>query len=463
MVACLAIPEGAAALETRETGVVAVGRLNVRQGAGMGYPVVKVLEKDARFQVLSREKSWIKILHGADVGYVLNQAGLINLYAVHTVTDGRPADLDAASAKASNIKKQIKEQTVEVARYSDQEKEIADQLHQTDLALHKARQSATAVSKELGAVSAQIAELEKSLGQVQNEIDQSSGYAVRRMVALYKLTRLGETNLLASATSFHDLMRRQAAIEKIISYDHQVLAEMVEKKIRFQGLMAGLEQQKSAKEALNAEHQAAMAKLDQEKKRRKDLLAEVQNKKEARLASIKYLKNASIQLDKTIAALREKPSVPKEKAKGSAKKESVKESVSQFSAYQGLLKMPVDGKVISNFGKYVEPHSGASNFRNGIEIRSKQGAPVRAVFAGETIYSSWLKGYGNVIIIAHGKDFHTVYAHAEELFRAKGEPVEAGEVIATVGDSGSMSGPSLYFEIRHQGRPVDPLEWISKS
>ena len=457
------MPATSGAFETRESGVVVSDRLNLRRGAGSGYSVIKVLEKDAQVRVLSHEKDWLQVLHDEDVGYVANQDRFIKLYAIHTVTDGDRPDLDAAAAKAADIRNKIKEQTAEVAQYTDQEKEIVDQLNQTDMALHQARQAATAIKAELAAVSAQIAELEKSVHQVQNEIDQSSGYAVKRLVSLYKLTRLGEANLLASATSFHELMRRQDAIEKIISYDHQALAEMIGKKTHLQTLMAGLNQQENAKEALNAQHQAAVEKLAREKSKREELLAEIKNKKTTRLASIKYLKNAAIGLDKTITALRrEVASVKKETSASSREMASAKESTSQFSAYQGLLKMPVDGKVISSYGKYVEPQSGAPSFRNGIEIRSKQGAPVRAVFAGETVFSSWLKGYGNVIIIAHGKDFHTVYAHAEELFRLKGEPVETGEVIATVGDTGSMNGPSLYFEIRHQGKPVDPLEWINK-
>ena len=137
--------------------------------------------------------------------------------------------------------------------------------------------------------------------------------------------------------------------------------------------------------------------------------------------------------------------------------------MNDFSAHRGLLKMPVSGNVVSKFGKYIEPNSGAVNFRNGVEIKTQQGTPIRAVFSGQTIFSSWLKGYGNVIIIAHGEHFHTVYAHVEEVFSAKGKQVEAGEVIATVGDSGSMIGPSLYFEIRHRGSPVDPLVWVNKS
>jgi murein hydrolase activator len=78
------------------------------------------------------------------------------------------------------------------------------------------------------------------------------------------------------------------------------------------------------------------------------------------------------------------------------------------------------------------------------------------------LYAGWFKGYGKMIIIDHGQHYYTVYAHAEELFKDKGDSVESGEVIATVGDSGSISGPELYFEVRHYGKPVDPLEWIRK-
>ena len=78
------------------------------------------------------------------------------------------------------------------------------------------------------------------------------------------------------------------------------------------------------------------------------------------------------------------------------------------------------------------------------------------------IYIFWFKGYGNMIIIDHGDNYYTVYAHAEELFASKGDTIDIGDVVATVGDSGSIIGPSLHFEVRHHGKPVDPLKWIKK-
>jgi len=127
-----------------------------------------------------------------------------------------------------------------------------------------------------------------------------------------------------------------------------------------------------------------------------------------------------------------------------------------------LLNMPVKGNIVSFFGPYHNPKFNVVNFNSGIVIQADRGEPIRAVHDGKVLYSSWFKGYGNIIIIDHGDSYYTVYAHAEELFAAKGARVEKGEVVATVGDTGSLIGPSLHFEVRHHGRPVDPLKWIKK-
>jgi septal ring factor EnvC (AmiA/AmiB activator) len=84
------------------------------------------------------------------------------------------------------------------------------------------------------------------------------------------------------------------------------------------------------------------------------------------------------------------------------------------------------------------------------------------VRAGRVIFSGWFNGYGNMVIIDHGESYSTVYAHAHELFKKLGDMVDTHEVIATVGETGSMAGPKLYFEMRYRGKPVDPLKWMKQ-
>ena len=116
---------------------------------------------------------------------------------------------------------------------------------------------------------------------------------------------------------------------------------------------------------------------------------------------------------------------------------------------------------MSFFGPFKNPKFNVVNFRSGIDIQADKGEPIRAVFAGKVIYSDWFRGYGNMLIIDHGEHYYTVYAHLEETFKSKGDTVGSDEVVATVGDSGSLSGPLLYFEVRHHGKPLDPLQWIN--
>ena len=99
-------------------------------------------------------------------------------------------------------------------------------------------------------------------------------------------------------------------------------------------------------------------------------------------------------------------------------------------------------------------------FRTGIDIQADRGEPVRSVYSGRILFSEWYKGYGNLMIIDHGDHYYSVYAHLEERLKSKGEKVETGETIGTAGDTGSVAGTGLYFELRHRGKPMDPLEWI---
>ncbi|MBU4185728.1 MAG: M23 family metallopeptidase, partial [Proteobacteria bacterium] len=164
------------------------------------------------------------------------------------------------------------------------------------------------------------------------------------------------------------------------------------------------------------------------------------------------LKNSANELDQTIKAL---------SIEFNQFKQVEKIKTKNFASFKGLLNMPVKGKIISFFGHYKNTKFNVKNFRNGIDIEADRGEPIYAVSDGLIIYSSWFKGYGNMIIIAHGENYYSVYAHIEELFKTKGDKVEKDEVIATVGDTGSIVGSGLYFELRHHGKPMNPLEWLT--
>ena len=220
-------------------------------------------------------------------------------------------------------------------------------------------------------------------------------------------------------------------------------------------MLEKLNAKRAEKRALEIELSRKIAVLDREQERRTALLKKIRGRKELELTAYKSLRQSARALDSTLASF--------EPGKvGDSPKRTTDGADHPFEQHKGLLSWPVKGKIISFFGPYRDEKANLVNFQSGINIRAERGEPIRAVSGGYAIYSSWFKGFGNMLIIDHGNHYYTVYAHLEEVFKVKGDRIDKDEVIATVGDSGSLMGPALHFEIRHHGKPIDPLEWINK-
>jgi septal ring factor EnvC (AmiA/AmiB activator) len=130
--------------------------------------------------------------------------------------------------------------------------------------------------------------------------------------------------------------------------------------------------------------------------------------------------------------------------------------------FEGELGWPVEGKLEGRFGTQLHPRFKTVTVRNGIEIQAPVGAPVHAVYEGEVVYAAWFQGYGKLLIVQHPGQAHSLYGYLSEFEVAKGDRVARGEAIARVGDTGSLEGPRLYFEIRMDGRPVNPESWLDQ-
>ncbi|MGZ8272692.1 MAG: murein hydrolase activator EnvC family protein, partial [Burkholderiaceae bacterium] len=135
---------------------------------------------------------------------------------------------------------------------------------------------------------------------------------------------------------------------------------------------------------------------------------------------------------------------------------------SHFAQLRGRLPMPVAGEISGRFGapRKVEGAGTAPTWK-GIFIRAEPGAGVRAVAGGQVVFADWLRGFGNLMVIDHGEGFLSVYGNNESLLRNVGQRVAVGEVVAAVGNTGGIEQTGLYFELRFQGRPFDPLKWVA--
>ncbi len=128
-----------------------------------------------------------------------------------------------------------------------------------------------------------------------------------------------------------------------------------------------------------------------------------------------------------------------------------------FTALKGQLNLPVRGELVNHFGSH---RSGKNITWKGLFIRAPSGGNVKAIAAGQVVFSDWLRGFGNLMIIDHGSGYISLYGYNETIYQQVGEVVQGGDTIASVGNSGGNLDFGLYFELRHKSKPLDPLTWI---
>ena len=441
-----------------EIGVIAVEQLNVRAQPGVENPSMMQIPKGAKVRIIEHQKKWLKIEYKNQVGYIRYLKRYVHIIkndppAESKKTGATPDNIEKFQNEANSINQKIERKRSELLRFTRKETAVVNSLNDIDLALDRARKNASSLKAELAALEIEFLKTKNDSDDLQKQIKTSEAYAASRLVAIYKLSWLGRIYVLASARSVYDLFQRKRALEYVLAYDENIWQNLKDNKKRLQQLLVDLNRKKTEKLALESDYAKQIEAMSRERTKRSILLDGIRRKRSLKLAALESLKRSAADLDETINDLKSVSirSEPKEK-----------QASKDFSALKGLLIMPVKGKITSFFGPHRNKKLNVVNFESGIEIKADRGEPIHAVYAGRVLYAKWFKGYGNMIIIDHGNNYYTIYAHAQELFAAQGDTVEAGEVVATVGDSGSMTGPSLHFEVRHHGKPVDPLKWIKK-
>ena len=457
----LIISTGTAGASGRHSiGIVTANEVAVQAEPGKHGFLQKTLQRGAKIKIIKRRQGWIQILHDGEVGFIQDRADLVKIVqikkAARNVAEkppGRQSQIDEYEKRKKYISREIQQGRQELEAFTRKESDTIKRLNQVEIALNKSKRQTAATRKEIKKIEEAIKEATTASDELRDQIQANEKYVARRLVAVYKMNWLGKFHLLASAESMHEFIQRKAALDRILGYDKKVRQDLIRDQAELKKVLNRLEGLIDQKSSRADEFKRQTRLMSQERSTRTKLLADIRSHKALELAAIDALTQASNELDRRINLLNT-----------SIIRDVPHKNISQlsFSAHKGLLIRPVKGKIISLYGPYKNPKYNITNFRSGIDIEADNGEPVRSVFKGRILYSSWFKVYGNMIIIDHGKNFYTVYAHLEEAFKAKGDTVETGEVIATVGDTGSMTGAKLYFEVRHHGKPVNPLPWLKK-
>jgi septal ring factor EnvC (AmiA/AmiB activator) len=257
--------------------------------------------------------------------------------------------------------------------------------------------------------------------------------------------------------TYYDYLNR-ARVDRIGEIDRK-LAEI-------DVLQQAIAQQAEALEDLHNQRAGQLQALQESKASRRQILvklgAEINTKQqrlEALLQNERNLSELVIKLRRALAAIPPEPAPapapssapPSRSATGPAPKDGA-----PFARYKGRLSWPARGKITARYGSSRQV--GALTWR-GVMIGAEEGGDVKAIYRGRVAFADWLRGFGLLIIIDHGDGYMSLYGHNQNLARGVGDWVERGDVIATVGNSGGEDSAGLYFEIRHNGVPDNPLQW----
>jgi septal ring factor EnvC (AmiA/AmiB activator) len=210
--------------------------------------------------------------------------------------------------------------------------------------------------------------------------------------------------------------------------------------------------QAKALERERAERASVVARLADEITRSRREIGRLK-KDEARLAKLVE------EIARALAAKQAKPPASKPRGKAVDSVADASSSARAFPALKGQLKLPVRGELSNQFGT---PREEAGTTWKGLFIRAVTGETVRAVADGQVVYADWLRGFGNLLILDHGQGYMSLYAYNEGLLRQVGEKVRAGDPLAQVGSSGESADSGLYFELRRDGKPFDPMRWVAQ-
>ncbi len=417
-------------------------KLNIRSAPSQNADVVIVVEKGEKVDVIDKQGGvggWLTVVYKGKKGYVRNRPRYITL----------SSKLSAEKAnKIVEIKEKIQTQEKLVQTFSQKEREIIEGLNEIDFTLNRVRLKAAGLASEVSALEEKIVRLNQDKARLIRTIEENHQYVGKRLKALYKMNMIGRLDVAGMPTSVFDFFLQQNSMKRVIQADFQMIEKQKADYESFGKIETDLQKQIKSKTLLEAELNDQIRITKKETIRRELILKDIRQKKRLSMAAVEALKDAQIRLDNQITDLQASDSGPGQDL--------------SFPRYKGLLKIPVQGEIISRFGPSKTGDDKAFTFQKGIDIKVERGEPVKSVFKGEVKFAQWLKGYGNLLIIDHGDNYYTLYAHVEEIFKHKGETVETGEVIATAGDTGSIKGMCLHFELRHHGKPVNPLHWLRK-
>ncbi len=365
------------------------------------------------------------------------------------------------------IKNEIKHKKQLLNKTTRVESIVSGELIQINLNLKEKENSLNHLNHDLQAAETKLDRTATNIENAKKDIERKKIQIQNRLVSIYKAGNVSNIRFYFSAESFPEMLQDVRYMKSLVDHDKIIVGEYNDKIQGLRVLQEKLREDTRNKEKIKADIELKKKEIVAEKEQKAQYLAKVKQDKTRYQESLRELEANSERLQSTIrrleAASRKRAIEERQKAAKTVKKGVAPPTLlsdNGFASQKGRLPMPVRGHIISGFGRHKHPRFNSYTFNNGISIAAPVGTEVHTIYDGKVIFADYFKGYGNLLIVDHGGGYFSLYAHNSKILKKVGTRVAKNDVVATVGDGDSSDGPMLYFEIRYQGKPVDPSTWI---
>ena len=356
--------------------------------------------------------------------------------------------------RLKKIEQQIKSVKDEINNLQKKESGYLETLHKIEKLLQDTEKELQAIERDLELAQKEIKKGEDELIREKHILKERTIVLESRLREIYKRRLTGYLEILFNSESFSDFLTRFRYIKNILSLDAEVINDIRQQMKKIENNKMNLENREEILSLLKKEVEKEKENIDFSIKARKSIINKIDSQKEVYLKSLKELEQSSQEIKNIIER------IYKQQEEDSKKATQKEVPAITLKPKKGILALPVQGKLISGYGRHKNTDFNTYTFNSGIDISAPLGQVVHAAGSGEVIYTGSIKGYGQIIIIDHGGRVTTLYAHLSKISIDIGDKVKKGQIVGQVGDSGGVSSTRLHFEVRVEGKPTDPMNWL---
>lgn len=375
-----------------------------------------------------------------------------------------PAYADDLDDQVQDLQGQIDSSRLEQENWQQVIEDVSAKLKQIQADLDAANARLQSIQTKQAEINAQIAQTQNEIVKMEAYLKTRQDVLNRRVRAIYMHGQLNYLEVILGANSFSDFANRVELLKRVIRSDYNLILEIQKQKAAIEAKKAQLEEDKRQLDALAAEaektrQEIAKKKAEQQKvldaaKSNKAAAAQMEQDLNAQLASVRNL------IQQRLAAAEAARQAAQQQAASDDEGGGGGGSDDNYVQGTGAMGWPCSGPITSPFGYRTHPIFGTTIFHAGIDIGVDYGTPIHAADSGVVVYSGWISGYGNAVIIDHGGGISTLYGHNQSLAVSEGQSVSKGSVIAYAGSTGNSTGPHCHFEVDVNGSPVNPMGYL---